>query len=283
MRRVLWVLLAMGMGVGVAVAAPNNPWPGLETPLVGPARAIGGYSAGCLAGAQKLALDGPGYQVMRPSRRRNFGHPALVDFITALGGKVQRELSSVLLVGDLSQPRGGRAARGHSSHQTGLDVDLWYWVPPRALKAPLSTRQRERIAARTVVDEEAGSMLPRHRKHVAHLLRLSAQDPRVVRIFVNPIIKRQLCGEVKAERGFLHKLRPWYGHDDHFHVRLACPSESPDCEPQAAVDEGDGCDELGFWFDEEAQKKRKQAQKKYQRNVRKGQGWPEACGPLLTP
>ena len=46
-----------------------------------PARAIGGHALGCLAGGVALPADGPGYQVMRPSRGRFYGHPALVDFI----------------------------------------------------------------------------------------------------------------------------------------------------------------------------------------------------------
>ena len=85
------------------------------------------------------------------------------------------------------------------------------------------------------------------------LLRLAATDPRVDRIFVNPVIKRALCqGEFSAavgDRSWLHRLRPWYGHDDHFHVRLACPEGSPDCVRQAPVPAGDGCDaSLAWWF-----------------------------------
>jgi penicillin-insensitive murein endopeptidase len=43
-------------------------------------------------------------------------------------------------------------------------------------------------------------------------------------------------------------VRPWWGHDDHFHVRLGCPADAPECERQAAVPPGDGCDNvLASW------------------------------------
>ena len=35
-----------------------------------------------------------------------------------------------LLIGDMSQPRGGPMLNGHSSHQIGLDVDIWFTPMP---------------------------------------------------------------------------------------------------------------------------------------------------------
>jgi penicillin-insensitive murein endopeptidase len=47
----------------------------------------------------------------------------------------------------------------------------------------------------------------------------------------------------------MSKVRPWYGHADHIHVRLKCPDDSPDCRTQPAVPAGDGCDKsLSSWF-----------------------------------
>src|SRR5262249_47648602 len=85
------------------------------------------------------------------------------------------------------------------------------------------------------------------------LLRLAAGDSRVDRIFVHPTIKRALCegfgGARDGDNTWLHKIRAWYGHDEHFHVRLGCPASSPDCVTQAPVPPGDGCDaSLEWWF-----------------------------------
>jgi penicillin-insensitive murein DD-endopeptidase len=264
-------------------AAPRpNPWPSFKLPAPGPARAIGDYSAGCLQGAHQLALDGPGYQVMRPSRLRYFGHPTLVSFVRELGERVHAQQLGVLLVGDLSQPRGGRASAGHASHQTGLDVDVWYTHPPRALARPLPHKARERLAAQSIVDATAGKVDERWAAHVERVLALAVEDERVDRIFVHPLIKRALCERSSGARAWLRKIRPWYGHDDHFHARLVCPAGDDACQAQAPLPVGDGCDKLTWWLDPEAQAARLETRKAYQQTVNEGRGWPERCDALLS-
>ena len=84
--------------------------------------------------------------------------------------------------------------------------------------------------------------------HVA-VIRAAAKDPQVARIFVNAAIKKALCRGAGNDRGWLSKVRPYYGHDYHFHVRIVCPPGSTNCEPQPAVPEGDGCGkDLDWWF-----------------------------------
>ena len=55
-----------------------------------------------------------------------------------------------------------------------------------------------------------------HARHLQHH-RLT-QDPLVQRIFVNAAIKKALCREAGDDRAWLEKVRPWWGHDYHFHV-----------------------------------------------------------------
>jgi penicillin-insensitive murein endopeptidase len=274
----LATFLALALGGSLALAqAEDNPWPRVRVPTPGPARAIGEYAAGCLQGAEELPRDGTGYLVTRLERRRYYGHPALISFVRSLGAAVHKHKLSALLVGDLAQPRGGRANDGHASHQTGLDVDIAYEPLPRGTKLPLSLVTREALKASTVLDAKGQRMLPAFRRRVTTILDLAASDPRVARIFVNPSIKRELCDAASRERAWLRKIRPWHGHADHFHVRLACPENDRACVPQAALPAGDGCGELGFWFDAKAQAARKAARADYQNSVDKGRGWPEAC------
>lgn len=211
------------------------------------ARAIGAYGKGCLAGGQRLTERGPAWQVMRPSRNRNWGHPALVQFIERFATEAKaRDSWPGLLVGDLSQPRGGPMVYGHASHQLGLDVDIWYIpMPDRAL----SRDERDQIPLPTVlkdhghVDPELWT--PAH----AQLLRRAAADPRVERIFVHPAIKKSMCETVGTDRALLSKLRPMWGHDDHFHVRLACPPGSSACQRQSPVPSDSGCGgEVEHWI-----------------------------------
>ena len=94
-------------------------------------RTIGFYSHGCIAGAVALPVNGPAWQVMRLSRNRNWGHPDLIRVLETLAKKAQAEAGwPGLLVGDISQPRGGPMLTGHTSHQVGLDADIWLTPMP---------------------------------------------------------------------------------------------------------------------------------------------------------
>jgi penicillin-insensitive murein endopeptidase len=171
-----------------------------------------------------------------------------------------------VFVGDLAQPRGGPAPSGHASHQTGLDVDVSY--------APYVKSQ-----APSMLDGKKTAKIFTGR--VRALLELAARDTRVDRIFVNPILKRTLCESV-PDRAWLHKLRPWWGHHDHFHVRLACPEGSAACVAQPALPTGDGCAELGWWFSAGAESDRKKAKDTYQAKVGAGPQLPERCREVLA-
>ena len=209
------------------------------TPSQGPARSIGFYSHGCIAGAVALPVDGETWQVMRVSRNRNWGHPELIQFIEQLADKATRTGWHGLLIGDMSQPRGGPLLAGHTSHQVGLDVDIW--LTPMPAHALTRLEREEMMAAMVVAanrkDVDPKVWTPAH----AALIKAAASDPRVTRVFVNPAIKKALCREPGDDRAWLGKIQPWLGHDWHFHVRLGCQPDSPDCEPQPPRDAGDGC------------------------------------------
>lgn len=227
----LWLLAAPPIASGVLWAKAREPMPGAP-------RVYGGYASGCLAGAAPLPLTGDGYEVMRPGRVRHFGHPTLVEFVKRLGAAVEAEQLGKLRVGDLSQPRGGPAPFGHASHQIGLDVDLAFALHPRA----------EGVFYEPMVDHKSKKPLKDFGEKQVRLLGMAAREPAVTRIFVNPVIKKALCDAPGDDRGWRRKVRPWFGHDEHFHVRLACPPDSPLCRNQAALPEGEGCDELAWWF-----------------------------------
>jgi len=216
-------------------------------PSSGPPRPIGFYAKGCLAGAVPLPLDGPHWQVMRLSRNRHWGMPALVSYIEKLSADAAKVGWNGLLVGDMSQPRGGPMPTGHASHQIGLDVDLWFTAMP---SYTLTAEQRETMGAQSLlipgklqVDPAKWSPL------YGHLLEQATSYPEVERIFVSPAIKKELCETSGTDTAWLRKLRPWPGHDDHFHVRLACPAGVAGCDEQDPPPPGDGCDaSLDAWF-----------------------------------
>lgn len=215
------------------------------------ARAIGFYSRGCVAGAKALPIDGAAWQVMRLSRNRNWGHPDLIAFLERLSKRVP-EINGWpgLLVGDISQPRGGPMLTGHASHQIGLDADIWLTPMP---DRRLSREEREFMSATDVVaknrlDVDPAVWTPAHTR----LLRAVAKERAVERIFVNAAIKKAVCREAGGDRGWLGKVRPMWGHNYHFHIRLACPSGSAGCEEQAPPPADEGCGkDLDWWFTDE--------------------------------
>jgi penicillin-insensitive murein endopeptidase len=275
---VLGFCLALEPAAAEEATKAANPWAAIAAPAAGSSAAIGGYSAGCVRGAGALPDTGPGFQLARPSRQRHYGHPLLIEFLTDLGAAVKRKKLGRLLVADLGQPRGGPAPNGHSSHQSGLDVDVWYWHPRRNLPAAA----REKLDPRPIVSLRRKKKNRLFNAFVAGKLELAARDRRVARIFVNPLIKRELCRTVPAKRrGWLRKLRPWWGHHEHFHVRLECPADSPHCEPQAPLAAGDGCAEIDWWLDEARQAERKKRRKTYRKRVWSLPEMPAACEVVL--
>jgi penicillin-insensitive murein endopeptidase len=223
-------------------------WSSVETPKAGVPRVFGFYSAGCMQGAVPLPPSGPGYELLHPARRRYFGHPVLVDYVRRLAAAAVAKGYPMLLVGDLAQPRGGPTPSDHGSHQSGLDVDIAYTRPVASLWQPIPFAEREGLQPPAVVDIEARKKTGAWAPWIPGLLELAASDPSVERIFVNPLVKREMC---RAEPGaeWLGRLRPWLGHHDHFHVRLRCPAGSPGCRAQEPPPPGDGCEEAESWIE----------------------------------
>ena len=249
-------------------------WERVTSPSRGEAEAIGSYSAGCLAGGERLAQDGTGYSVMRLSRERYYGHPRLVAYLENLGAEAGKKGLGRILVGDLGRARGGPMLSGHASHQSGLDVDIWYLL---AKKLP-SRKDREKWGATSYVSRQ-GKVTRAWTDKQRRLVELAAASDDVERIFVHAAIKKDLC-ERHPDAPWIAKLRPWYGHDDHLHVRLKCPPGSPLCEAQEATASlGRQCGpELDWWFSAEAKEELK---KRKASGEREFPALPEACHALL--
>jgi penicillin-insensitive murein endopeptidase len=241
-------------------------WGKIVAPSDGEPHPIGTYSAGCIAGAKTLPLDGTGYSVMRPSRARYYGHPDLLDFIQTLGKAMNEEKMSRLLVGDMGRARGGPMQSGHASHQIGLDVDLWFRM---SAKVP-TTAERESWSAESFVKNN--KTLTKHwGEPYRKLVALAAGSPYVNRIFVHPAIKRDLCRKY-PDAPWLYKMRPWWSHQDHLHVRLNCPPNNADCIAQDLLDpKHPQCGkELDWWFTADAKAEGEKKEAAY-----KGRQFPE--------
>ena len=213
------------------------------------ARAIGSYAKGCLAGGISLPINGPDWQVMRLSRNRNWGHPRLLDYLERLASDA-RALDGWpgLLIGDMAQPRGGPMITGHTSHQIGLDADIWLTPMPDRI---LTKEEREDMSAASMLKDPFNVDPTVFTAAQVKLIKRAASYPQVARIFVHPAIKKALCEQAGKDRAWLSKVRPWWNHYYHFHVRLFCPNGS-NCRDQDPTPVGDGCDaSLAWWFRDE--------------------------------
>ena len=261
-----------------------------------PAAVYGTYHRGCVAGAEKLEDEGPTWQAMRLSRNRHWAHPELIETVK----KLSRDGKSVgwngLLVGDLTQPRGGPMISGHASHQAGLDADVWLTPMPDRL---LTTEERESVSATSMLAKTEDDQLTHQEidkelftEAHANIIRIAAQYENVERIFVHPTIKRELCRQNPKKPKWLGKVRAQFGHHYHFHIRLGCPKGSRSCKPQAPIPSY-GCDQatMDYWFKvayapkQTANPKRHSAEKpskpNKKRNIRINQ-LPKQCINVLT-
>lgn len=249
MSKVVSLLLAL-LASAPAAAQSAATWAALQTPAPGPPRIIGSTGLGCIAGAVALPTEGPGWQAVRLSRNRNWGHPVTIEAVRGLAARARAAGLPDLWIGDLSQPRGGPMPYGHASHQAGLDVDIWLDLSPKPLLPP---NQREQIRETSLVLPDESDVDPmRFTERHAQLIRMAAELPGLDRLLVNHGIKRGLC-RMHAGEAWLRRVRPWRGHDSHMHIRMRCPAGQPDCRDIAPPPPGDGCDaSLAWWLSEEA-------------------------------
>jgi penicillin-insensitive murein endopeptidase len=214
-----------------------------------PPRAVGTYAKGCMSGGVSIPINGSAWQVMRVSRNRNWAHPHLVSLIKRLAVEAKASDGwNGLLVGDMSQPRGGAMKSGHASHQIGLDADIWLTPMPDRI---LSSKERENMSATVMTKSRSELDYSVWTASRAKLIKRAAQYPEVGRIFVHPPIKAELCRWATGDRSWLAKVRPIYGHNYHFHIRLKCPAGSASCKDQwtPKPKDGTGCgEELAYWY-----------------------------------
>ena len=246
------LLAALALAASPAFAEPpaKDLFGAQKLPAQLEPQSYGFYSKGCLAGGAAIPIDGSNWQVMRLSRNRNWGHPNLIAILKRLAADGAKVGWPGLMVGDISQPRGGPMLTGHASHQIGLDADIWLNPMPNRR---LSAKEREDISAVSMlkgnglyVDPDIWT--PAH----AAILQTAAGYPEVERILVHPGIKKKLCDTMKGDRAWLSKVRPNWGHNYHFHMRIKCQAGSPGCKGQEKVATGEGCDKsLAWWFTDE--------------------------------
>ena len=127
---------------------------------------------------------------------------------------------------------------GHSSHQVGLDIDIWYKPAP---DHELSAEEREKMKMESFL-LDAGHVNPEvWKREIQQLLRRAVSYPEVARIFVNPAIKKWLCDNAEGRPPISYEDHPDHGPRRSFPCAARLPGHNAGCENQVfKADEGCG-------------------------------------------
>lgn len=256
--------------------AASNPWSAQRSPASGPAESIGTPTAGCLKGGEAITNSTAGIVLTQPQRRRYYGHPRLIQLLSSIGGARAKSSVAPLFLGDVAQARGGPTMSAHASHQTGLDADILYAVPA---KWNYKARKQRAPGAPGMVDAGKKKVTASFGAAQIALLKSFAESEQTDRLLVHYAIKKELCEKLPKE-DWIRKVRPWYGHDHHFHVRVKCAASDSKCKDGEAIPAGNGCDEtLAWWWSDEA---KGEAQKNQHRQTHPVMPeLPAECGTLI--
>jgi penicillin-insensitive murein DD-endopeptidase len=233
------MLLTLG---GVASVAHADPPPrvhrGRNPPRPRATTSVGWPNHGTLEAGRHLAAS-DSVRIL-PGRVLQWGTDELVGLIERSAARLKRMVRAPLTVGDLSARAGGRISR-HRSHQSGRDADIAFFarsVPRRGPSRPVAPEDY-------VVFDRAGLSLDGTlRFDTARnwaLVQTLLTDPRVrvERLFVATTLRALLLQHARATHvsprivalaaNTLVQPARVSPHDNHFHLRIACPSGDRPC------------------------------------------------------
>ena len=195
------------------------------------ARSIGSPTDGKLEGAVPLE---PSAEIrLRHANGAHYGLPALINMLERSGRRLAaRFVGLTLHVGDISLRDGGDLP-GHKSHESGRDADVAFlFVGPDG--ESISPPEFYSVDDKGLALENRAHRFDDARNWA--LVESWVTDPgaRVEHIFVADPIRRRLLAHARSKGVYLPVLhraamamkQPSAGqpHDDHFHIRIACPS-----------------------------------------------------------
>jgi penicillin-insensitive murein endopeptidase len=213
---------------------------GTPTPLApGLAGSVGLPHHGVQTGAIELPERGAGFARFRDQGGYYWGQPALVNGLREVARQVDAALpgGAPLVVGDLSAQYGGRISR-HHSHRSGRDVDLlWYVTRPDGTSIQNSSFVH--------LEHDGTGRMPRHghvRLDVARewqLIKslLSSEQLMVQWLYSSSVVETLVIDHAIARgedhelvwraQNVMHEPLDSLPHDDHLHLRIACPEDAP--------------------------------------------------------
>ena len=207
-----------------------------------PGKSVGSPTDGHLLGGAHLA-DAPYLRIypVYAGADVRWGVEPLVGLVDRAAKNVRKQFpDAVLSVGHLSKAGGGELDR-HASHESGRDADIGFYVKNVAGKPVLADHMVAFVGDGTA-PHWPGAHFDDARNWALVSSIVGDGHARVTHIFVaTPIRERLLAyaAKIGASPAIRSKaaevLAQPHGalpHDDHFHVRIACPSGMDKCVEQ---------------------------------------------------
>jgi len=223
-----WVLGSQTVAWADGRSSATEPGPDGRSATA--ARSIGSPTDGRLEGGVELEPSRR-LRLKNPSGAR-WGLPSLVGLLERSSERLaQKFKGSIVVVGDLSRKAGGEIAR-HKSHESGRDADVAFFFT-RADGEPIPTAEFHAVDADGIAVDDRSLRFDDARNWA--LVEAWITDPRarIEHIFVAEALRARLLKTAKERGTYLPVLnraalalkQPTSGasHDDHFHVRIACP------------------------------------------------------------
>lgn len=252
-RRLLSLAVVVALlGGGAAAEAKSPKKPPLKVAAVskgshkGP-RSIGAPNAGHLEGAMLLK----GSRTLKQKEgSHSWALPELVRLLQRASAKVaKKHKSSVMVVGDLSGRTGGFLER-HGSHQSGRDADVGFYVMNSKGK-PVNVRRFVAFDGTGKGRELPWAMFDEARNWDLVEALLQDDKANVRYLFITPPLRAKLLAQAARKharpeiiaRAAAAMMSPQEAdvHDDHVHVRIACPEAMRDvCVEEAMPRVGGG-------------------------------------------
>jgi penicillin-insensitive murein endopeptidase len=245
--RVIALALAFATVPGIAAAAPH----GNKAKVVGKKAAKGGKKGAKSIGAPNHGrLEGAALlKQSKNLKQREGGHswalPQMVHLLHHAANHVSKKhKGSVMFVGDLSGKTGGHLDR-HGSHQTGRDADVGFYIVNSKGK-PIATKRFIAFDDAGNARDVPGARFDEARNWTLVEGFLKDKEANVRYLFVTNGLKARLLAYAAKkhapkelmERAAAVMMSPPDAdlHDDHFHVRIACPESMRDvCIEESTV------------------------------------------------
>ncbi len=253
--------LASKRSVGWQSLAPTpkyRVWLDLNRPSAG-SLSVGSVGTGHLVNAAPLPVEGTFHQVIERHRRygTQWGTRQLVAALISGANHVGNAAPGApLRIGNLSK-KGGGDIRWSRSHNSGRDADIAFFVKTQAEGASVVTPELLQFDSDGVPVGRPDLVFDVHRNWLFIKGLLINPERTVVQyVFVSDPLKALLLahaaslGEsaeiIQQADDVLHQPTDALPHDDHFHVRIACPLED---RLRGCLDAGPRW-EWGDWHDD---------------------------------